>query len=468
MTADHLLPGSFRDPSGFLFRRGGELYRQVNLSYRPHYDRLIASGLYDDLASAGLLIHHEEARTEPAAPDLFYKVIKPEPVSFISYPFEWCFGQLKDAALLTLRIQKAAFEKGMFLKDASAYNVQFHRGRPVFIDTLSFETYSEGTPWVAYRQFCQHFLAPLALMSRTDVRLGQLSRTHLDGVPLDLAAALLPGRTKLEAGLLTHIHLHSRSQQKNAGKPTQGAGAKMSRLSYLGLIDHLEGTVSKLTWEPQGTVWADYYDETNYSEAAFARKKEIVARLLDKIGPRSVWDLGANTGEFSRLASGRGIETVAFDMDPAAVEKCYREVRSRKEQNLLPLLMDLTNPTPPYGWASTERMSLVERGPADMALALALVHHLAIGNNVPFGRMAEFFAAVCKSLIVEFVPKTDSQVQRMLATREDVFTEYNAESFERAFSGFFRIEECTGVQGSDRTIYLMRRLSDGPGVAGVV
>jgi hypothetical protein len=465
MGADQILPSSFRDPSGFMFRRGGELYRQVNIVYRSHYDRLLTSGLFSKLVSAGLLIPHEEVEVEPPAAYLAYKVIKPESVPFISYPFEWCFGQVRDAALLTLDVQKRALEAGMCLKDASAYNVQFRAGRPVLIDTLSFETYEEGAPWVAYRQFCQHFLAPLALMARTDVRLGQLSRVYMDGVPLDLAAALLPGRTKLEAGLLTHVHLHSRSQQKNAGKAVQGSGAKMSRLSYLGLIDHLEGTVSKLRWEPEGTVWADYYDETNYSDAAFERKKEIVAGLLDRIRPTTVWDLGANTGEFSRLASERGIDTVAFDMDPAAVEKCYRQVRSREERSLLPLLMDFSNPTPSYGWAGTERTSLTERGPAGMALALALVHHLAIGNNVPFGRIAEFFAAICRTLVVEFVPKSDSQVQRMLATRQDVFTDYNADRFERAFSAYFRIEECTGVEGSERAIYLMRRLNDRPGGA---
>ena len=209
-----ILPGSFRDPSGFLFRRGGTLYRQVNRVYREDYDLLLSSGLYDELAEAGLLVRHVTADIEPFIPDRSYLVIKPEEVGFISYPYEWCFSQLRDAALATLEIQKKAIDRGMSLKDASAYNIQFVRGRPTLIDTLSFEKYPEGRPWVAYSQFCRHFLAPLYLMSRKDVRLSSLLRVNIDGIPLDLASGLLPFRTRFRLPALLHIHLHARSEKK--------------------------------------------------------------------------------------------------------------------------------------------------------------------------------------------------------------------------------------------------------------
>lgn len=186
------LPGSFRDPSGFVFWRDGVIYRQVNAIYKEDYDHLMSSGLYKALVDAGLLIPHEEVGAEPAVSDGAYKIIRPELVTFVSYPYEWSFSQLKDAALTTLRVQHESMDFGMTLKDCSAYNVQFKDGKPVFIDTLSFERYREGTPWAPYRQFCQHFLAPLALMSHRDVRLSQLLRIHVDGVPLDLASSLLP------------------------------------------------------------------------------------------------------------------------------------------------------------------------------------------------------------------------------------------------------------------------------------
>jgi ribosomal protein L11 methylase PrmA len=215
--------------------------------------------------------------------------------------------------------------------------------------------------------------------------------------------------------------------------------------------------VRGLRWEPAGTVWGNYYDATNYTDAAFAHKRELVAAAIDRLRPSVVWDLGANDGTFSRVAAERNIPVVAFDVDPAAVEKNYRQVRERSERWILPLVMDLTNPSPACGWAGQERQSLAERGPADLALALALVHHLAIGHNVPLPQIAAFFASIAKALVIEFVAKTDSQVQRMLATRKDVFADYSEESFVAAFSEHFHIDEATPVRGAMRTLYSMRR-----------
>jgi len=451
---DSSVPGSFRDPSGFLFRRSGRLYRQVNDSYQPEYKRLMESGLYRVLTEKGLLIPHEET-SEPQMSGGGSLVIQPETIPFISYAYEWSFSQLQDAALATLSIEKVALEHGMSLKDASAYNIQFRGCRPVLIDTLSFEQYREGEPWVAYRQFCQHFLAPLALMSHTDVRLSQLMRVNIDGIPLDLASHLLPSKTRLALGLATHVHLHAQAQRKYADKPAQPAGRKMSRMAFLGLIDNLESTMKKLTWKPAGTEWGDYYAATNYSDASLEHKAQILADCLERVNPKTVWDLGANTGRFSRIAADRGIPTVAFDIDPAAVEHDYLDCRERDAKNLLPLLSDLTNPSPAIGWQNRERQSLVERGPCDAAMALALIHHLAIGNNLPFDRIVDFLAGICRTLVVEFVPKSDSQVRRLLATREDIFAGYTQAGFEQAFSTRFAILASTPVRDSERTIYLM-------------
>src|ERR1051326_2629765 len=218
-------PGSFRDPSGFVFRRENTLFRQVQIGYREEYDLLMASGLYQALVDAGLLIAHTEEDVNSSLTEGAYRVLRPEPIPFISYPYEWCFSQLYDAALATLQIQKEALRFGMSLKDASAYNIQFRAGKPVMIDTLSFERYKEGRPWPAYRQFCQHFLAPLALMSRTDIRLRQMLRTNIDGIPLDLASRLLPRSTWLQAGLLTHIHLHGAAQQRYGEQGVSGSNS---------------------------------------------------------------------------------------------------------------------------------------------------------------------------------------------------------------------------------------------------
>lgn len=455
MTSILKSPSSFRDVSGFVYFQDQHVYRQINIVYKEHYDCLMGSGLYQTIMSAGLLVSHKEVESLGAKDA--YKIIKPETIPFISYPYEWCFSQLKDAALTTLNIQKMALNSGMSLKDCSAYNIQFLRGRPVFIDTLSFERYREGRPWVAYRQFCQHFLAPLTLMSHTDIRLSRLSQLFIDGVPLDLAATLLPFRTKLTFSSLAHIHLHSRSQKVFSDKVPDKKDYKMTRRGMFALVDNLEAAVRKLSWRPKGTEWADYYKNTNYTDKAFGHKGQIVAEYLDITKPKYVWDLGANTGLFSRIASDRGIETISFDLDPAAVEKNYQECVKRGETRVLPLLLDLTNPSPAIGWDNEERASLTKRGPVDMVFALALVHHLAISNNLPFSHIVGFFSKICSSLIIEFVPKNDSQVQRLLRTREDVFPDYTKEMFEAEFSKSFVIRDSKQVRNSERTVYLMTK-----------
>jgi hypothetical protein len=457
-TKNSPLGASFRDPSGFLFTCDGVLYRQVNQIYAADYDRLMTSGLYAKLTESGRLVPHEEVAVKPPAPGA-YKILRPERVPCVSYPYEWSFGQSKDAALATLSIQKRALKCGMSLKDASAYNIQFFKGKAALIDSLSFESYQEGEPWVAYRQFCQHFLAPLALMAYRDVRLVQLLRVYIDGIPLDLASELLPGRTRWNLGLASHIHLHAQAQKRysEASIAEQRHGRKMSQEALLGLIESLQNTVRKLEWKPAGTEWGEYYDNTNYSEAAFEHKKQLVAEWAGRVKPRLVWDLGANTGVFTRQAMGPETYAIAWDIDPTAVEQNWMQVRKEKEQAILPLVLDLTNPSPALGWDNRERESFGQRGPADLVLALALIHHLAISNNLPFERIAKSMAGWGKWLVIEFVPKSDSQVQKLLRSRKDIFEDYTRQGFEAAFGRYFEILERRAVRESERWMYLMRK-----------
>lgn len=454
------ISGSFRDPSGFMFKHEGKLYRQVNQEYSEEYDLLMNSGLYDQLTKSKTLVAHNEADLWLApVPEIAYKVIEPEVVDFISYPYEWCFNQLQDAAVLTLAIARRALEFGMSLKDASAYNIQFQNGRPVFIDTLSFEKYEEGAPWVAYKQFCQHFLAPLALMAKKDIRLAQMMRFHIDGIPLDLTSKLLPASTKLNFGLATHIHIHAQSQKRYADKEVsqEEVKARMSKTAMVGLLDSLLSTVRGLNVKTIQTEWTDYYQDNNYTKKSFEAKRQLVKTYLEKANPKQVWDLGGNTGEFSRAASDLGIPTVCFDIDPGAVQQNYDLVKKNKEKFMLPLRMDLTNPSPDLGWHNAERESMQARGPVDLVMALALIHHLAISNNVPLVDVADYFADLGKYLIVEFVPKSDSQVKRLLASRLDIFPDYTLEGFRQAFEHHYLLIDETPIDACERTVFLMKR-----------
>ncbi len=458
-TGQQRIASSFRDPSGFVFSQEGILYRQINQIGRLEYQSLMESGLYQELIAAHFLIPHQEI------PDIYrhssdaFMVIKPEPVDFLSYPYEWSFSQYKEAALLTLAIQRKALKFGMTLKDCSAYNIQFWRGKPILIDTLSFMPYQEGEPWIAYRQFCQHFYAPLALMAYRDIRLSQLMRIYIDGIPLDLASHLLPNKTRWNFGLSIHIHLHARSQKRFADKTIDPAMMKrrISRQQLMGLLDSLEAGIRKLNWKDATTEWADYMEAHNYTPTALQHKKQIVENFIEKIHPSSVWDLGANVGYFSQIASQRGIFTVAFDLDPGAVEQNYNRIKSENDKYLLPLLIDLTNPSPGIGWQLQERKSFLERGPVDAVFALALIHHLAIANNIPWQQLVYFFRMLCRWLIIEFIPKEDPQVQRLLATRKDIFPDYTQAGFEQAFSEDFTIIAHEQIQDTFRVLYLMEK-----------
>lgn len=457
---------SFRDPSGFLFRRDGVLLRQVQERYRPHYEQLMSSGLYAALTAEGLLVPHvERPVADAAAPGAAY-VLQPELLPFISLPYEWCFAQRQAAALLTLRVQEVALAHGMTLKDASAFNVQFRGVQPVLIDTLSFERYIEGTPWVAYRQFCQHFLAPLLLQSRIDVRLGALLRQYLDGIPLDLASALLPRRSWASPAALMHIHLHAKSIAKHAATEGARSGdragaragsettARVSKAGLEGLLGSLKGAIAGLSWQA-GTEWGSYEETHNYDAAGRASKQGLVADFVRAASATRVIDLGANAGEYSRVARDAGATlVVAADGDPMAVERGFRRLRDARESGVHPLLVDLTNPAPAQGWDHAEWPSLAARGPFDAVLALALVHHLAIGNNVPLVGVARMLAHLGTQVIIEWVPKPDPQVQRLLSAREDIFDGYTEEGLIAAFAEVgLQPRQRVAVGSSGRTLF---------------
>jgi len=448
---------SFRDPNGFLFSFEGNIYRQINQSYQNNYDLLLQSGLYSSLVNDGLLISHQEVQLGRCHCPGAYKIIKPKKVKLISYPYEWSFSQLKAAALVTLTIQKRALACNMSLKDASAYNIQFEGNKPILIDTLSFEKYIDGRPWLAYRQFCQHFLAPLALMAYGDMRLNQLLRVHIDGIPLELADSLLPFVVCLKPALFLHIHLHAKIQRSFEARSLNSVKGRMSRFSHMGLLDSLESAVKSMRYKKIKTRWARYYQEHTYTPAAFAHKKRIVEDFLERLQPKCIWDIGSNTGLFSRVAAKKGIFTVSLDADTWAVEKNYLETVEKNERDIFPLVWDLNNPSPAIGWANEERLPLSQRNFPDAVLALALVHHLVINNNIPFAKIASFFSRIAGFLIVEFIPSDDEQAKKMIVLREDIFSFYTRDTFESEFQRFFTIRAAVQINDSPRWLYLMER-----------
>lgn len=445
---------SFRDPSGVVFEENGGIYRQINKIYMPQYRKLMDCGLAQNLQKNGMLIRHWETDA-PCISDEGALVIQAEKIPYVSYIYEWSFGQIKDAALLTLKMHRKALDAGMILKDASAYNIQFLHGSPVMIDTLSFDFYTAGEPWVAYGQFCRHFLAPLLLMCYTDLRLNRLMELFIDGIPLDLASTLLHGKGGLFAK--QHICWHAKSISKHSmdGRAGEQRAAKAASLPlnlHIALIEGMIRGIEALELKNVQTEWGDYYQHTNYSESASDSKLKLVFDMLTAIRPSTVWDLGANDGRYSKVALEVGASVVAFDIDPIAVERNYADVRRNKTE-MLPLVLDLTNPSPGIGFANQERKTIDQRQHPDCILMLAVIHHLAISNNLAFRQIAKWLSQITRDLIIEFVPKEDSQVQILLATRVDIFPNYTQKDFTEAFGEYFELRSEERVGDSKRTLY---------------
>ncbi|HEY0066152.1 MAG TPA: hypothetical protein VGB46_02280 [Flavisolibacter sp.] len=448
-------PSSYRDPSGFLFYYQGQLFRQVNEVFREDFEQFMNGGLYQSLTSKGLLVPHQTIERNLTGSEDWLATLRPETVPLISYPYEWCFDMWKDAALTTLEAAQEAMSHKMMLKDASAYNVQWHLGRMRFIDTLSFERYREDSPWIAYRQFCEHFLAPLALMHYSKLPLSPLFLAYPDGLPLGMAAKLLPYRSKWNLNAYLHIHLHARLSA-GKGDKRQPATEGFSRQKLKNIFRSLGEMVRSFSLKGRTGVWSGYYDEAAQRDDYLSRKKEIIEGWLKKGNYSSAIDAGANEGEFSLLAARLNMHTISCDLDHYSVNNLYNKIKEQQVTNLHPLVMDLSHPSPAIGVNNVERSSFASRVNADVVLALALVHHLAIGRNIPFQSIAELFRSLGQDLIIEYIPKEDEKIKLMLAQKQDIYSWYHREAFLNGFSKYFSVADEQPVGTSGRVLFLMR------------
>jgi hypothetical protein len=447
-------PASFKDPAGFVFRHNGNIYRQVNKSYADNYQLLIQSGLYDQLVQKKWLIPHTAINENITGTDNLYLTLLPEQLPFISYPYEWSFDMLKDAALLTLKINRAAIEKGLILKDATPFNIQFHKGKPVFIDTLSFEKYDETKPWIAYRQFCEGFLFPLYLNYYTKLDAARLLSLYPDGIPAETVTQLLPFRSRFNIGVWLHVYLQRNVQQKQAGN--KQASVSFTKNKLLLLLNGLTESIKKLSLDTT-TTWSNYYTETILSKDYLQAKEKVFREYIEAISFNSALDLGANDGYFSRIAAEKASDVIATDFDSNCINNLYKEIKVNKTGNILPLIIDISNPSPGIGFNNKERNSFIERGKYDLVLGLALIHHLVFGKNIPLTMLPEFFAQLTdKYLIIEFVPFEDEKVKLLLQNKEQYYEDYTADIFEKLFSKYFNIVRKEAIGNTSRILYLMR------------
>lgn len=447
-------PASYRDNSGHIFRHEGLVYRYIHPAYILHYRKLMNSGLYEELVKKTKLIPHEELTDSSRFNITEGIVLLPEQVPFISYPYEWSFDMWKDAALLTLHIALASLQKDMILKDATPFNIQFHHGKPVFIDTLSFEQYEAGKPWIAYRQFCECFLAPLLLMHYCHPDTARIFTLYPNGIPMDVLVSLLPKRSRWNMNTFLHVHLQAKLSGKQKQKTTGETNFSKQKLELL--LKGLEGFVQKLSLKKTKTTWDDYYTDMILGDDYLQAKTALVKAFMGDMHFTTAIDLGANDGHFSLLL-GDDKTVIATDADHNCINELYLNNRKQGRQHILPLINNLGTPSPAIGWNNTERESMTSRLQADLVLALALVHHLAIAHNVPLPLLAAWLQPMGAYLIIEFVPKSDEKVKLLLQHRKDIFDGYTLEDFKAIFAEKYNIIKEEQVGRTGRTLFLMKR-----------
>jgi len=455
-------PGSFRDPQTRIFLAGGEVLRGLGPRAAQDWKALRDSDFFAAAQADGSVTATEEVERElPGEPGTWTATLRHAPLPFVTYPYEWSHAMLQDAAALHLDLLQRALAAGFTMKDGSAYNVQWRgAARPEFIDVGSFEPARPGEPWAGYRQFCQTLLYPLMLQAHLDLDPRPLLRAQIDGITPGQMRRMLGGTKRLAPGVLKHVHLHDSMQNRNAATST---GAVRAQLRDAGFTDELVAAaaramaklVAKLDWRPPATHWGDYRETCSYTDADAAAKAAFVDAALAAAPAKDlVLDLGANDGAFSRQAARAGAYVVAVEADAAVVDTLYRRLKAEGERRILPIVMDLADPSPGGGWAGVERSGFAARAAAaDVTLALALVHHLAIGRNVPLPAIVDWFAGMGRHLVVEFVHPDDPMARRLLANKPDgLFPDYHVETFVRLLGERFDIARRETLPGGTRTL----------------
>jgi len=453
--------GSFRDPSGHVYESGSQILRTVHERARSAYEQVRDSGILSELVAAGQLIGCAEVERDnwpSQLSDVAYLIEHPR-IPFISYPYEWSFYELKAAALHHLDIQIALLKRDIVLSDASAYNVQFIGPKPVFIDLLSLRPYREGEFWQGHRQFCEQFLNPLLLRAILGVPHNTWFRGSLEGIPTLHLAKMLPLKSRLSWNVFSQVLMPASLEQRALDAPEASiekakSNKKLSRAAYNGFLLQLRNWIARLNPADTGkTVWGEYANTHTYSDDEAGAKKLAIREFAASVKPSRLIDLGCNTGDYSVAALEGGAEyVIGFDFDQRAVDKAFLRAEDQK-LNFLPLWLDAANPSPNQGWKQAERRGFVERANADALIALAFEHHLAIGRNVPLQDVVDWLVSLAPVGIIEFVPKNDSTVQKMLALREDIFPDYDEAAFESAIRQRAALVGKQVISASGRTLY---------------
>ena len=455
--------GSFRDRSARVFHRDGLIYRAISEASLREWTWVSTRQFFQEAMNAQQIIHtHRVERVENLPPESdFPAILQHQRLPLITWPYEWCFSMLRDAALLQLELMESSLKDTCIFKDASAYNFQFQGTQPILIDTPSIVRLTPGTPWEGYRQYCQMFLYPLMLQAWKGVHFQPWLRGCLEGISPDQFARMLSWFDLLRGGALTHVWLHARLQSV-AELPTSTASSMKTHGFNTQMIQNnvagLKRVVSRLRWKESASVWSDYDQVAAPVSRDGHEKERFVERVCSSSHWKTVWDLGCNQGRYSRIAAKHSDLVIAMDSDHLTIDRLYQSLRDEQNRVIVPLVMDLSDPSPGLGWRGEERASLEQRSRPDLILCLAVIHHLVIGRNLLLGDVVRWLASFNAAVIIEFVDRDDEQVQRLLRNRQDVFCDYSKQEFLRLVESHFLVHQQLGLSSGTRTLFHLKPL----------
>ncbi|MPY89223.1 MAG: methyltransferase [Luteitalea sp.] len=453
--------GSFRDASARVFYHDGEVFRALSAHAADEWTRIERTRFWQRALAEGRVVGTTRAPAPAGLDGAWALVLRHERIPFVSYPYEWSFEMLREATRLQLDLLAAALEEDLVLKDGTAYNVQWRGVQPVFVDVLSFAPLAPGEPWVGYRQFCELGLYPLLLEAYRGVAFQPWLRGRIDGIPAEEMRRLLGGRALLKPGVFSHVHLHALSQRRfesaSRSLRTEIAAGGFGKALIQTNVRKLQRLVGRLARPATRSAWAGYARAPGYEDHDQAAKQQFVRAALGRGRWGHVWDLGANQGVYARLAAEVAEYVVAFDADRVVVDAMFIEHRRRGVTNVLPLVVNLADPSPSQGWNSEERLRLERRGQPDLVLALALVHHLAIGANIPLRALLDWLATLAPHLIIEFVTRDDPMVERLLRFKDPrQHADYDLPTFERELTARFDLLAHQPLAGGRRLLFFAR------------
>ncbi len=458
-------PGSYRDPGSRVFRRNSDVFRALDARAMADWEQLQTTRFFSAGVADGTIVSTERVDVAPP-PGEWAGVLRHDAIPIISYPYEWTFSMLRDAALLQLDLMSAALAENMILKDATPYNVQWRGPRPVFIDIGSFERLEPGDLWVGYRQFLQQYLYPLMLTARVGVPFQPLLRGQPEGISADELSRMLSPKDRLRKSSLLHVILPARAERRYG---MEGGDVDVrSELQQAGFTTNMIATnvtglrriVESLSWDPGSSTWNRYAADCDHVELQRDAKADFVTGSLLEHAPDVVWDLGTNDGYFAKLAAVTTDQVLALDADHLVLDELYQSLRNAGVPNVLPLIQDLANPSPGIGWRGSERPPLLDRSSPDLVLCLAVVHHLVIGRNVPLPAVVDWLAGLDAHVVLEFVPPDDPMVRQLTANKRshEIHRDYTEDALREYLARSFRIEREQAVPAGNRRLFALTPL----------